>query len=342
MSNKTEIRTIGASLRAAANGRFEINGTAASYNALSKDLGGFREQIAPGAFTRSLQSGDDVKCLFNHDANQVLGRTQNGTLVLNDTPSGLQFCCRLNPDSQAHRDLHASIKRGDISECSFAFSVDGDGEIFDDVKDDDGNRVARRTVRRAKLFDVSAVTNPAYGGEATTVSARKADYAVGTTQRVSPARRKKSYEDDYFERTGREYKCRDTLRLKADAVLAEIRRDERRAEQHFIETASPAELLRALDAKCGRNAQPGSDLDARPGAAPCVACSPEQHSKAATYHRTKAAKAASWQEGASHHSAADAHARAADQFNADNSVAARSASQKTFDEWEEEDEQEGL
>jgi HK97 family phage prohead protease len=338
MSNKTEIRTIGASLRAAANGRFEINGTAASYNVLSKDLGGFRERIAPGAFTRSLQSGEDVKCLFNHDANQVLGRLANGTLTLNDTPSGLQFCCRLNPDSQAHRDLHASIKRGDISECSFAFNVDGDdGDDFDEPKDENGQRFMRRTVKRAKLFDVSAVTNPAYGGAATTVSARKADYLVGAAQRVSPARRKKSYEEEYFERTGREYKCRDILRAKADAVLAEIRRDERRAEEHFIATASAAELLKALEAKIGKREQPGAAL--APGAPCCTACTPDQHSKAATYHRTLASKAASWQEGAAHHTAADCHAKAAEQFNADNSVAARSASEKCLDEYGDDDQE---
>jgi HK97 family phage prohead protease len=341
MSNKTEIRTIGASLRAAANGRFEINGTAASYNVLSKDLGGFRERIAPGAFTRSLQSGEDVKCLFNHDANQVLGRLANGTLTLNDTTSGLQFCCRLNPDSQAHRDLHASIKRGDISECSFAFNVDGDdGDDYDEPKDENGQRFMRRTVKRAKLFDVSAVTNPAYGGAATTVSARKADYLVGAAQRVSPARRKKSYEEEYFERTGREYKCRDILRAKADAVLAEIRRDERRAEEHFIATASPAELLKALEAKCGRSAQPGSDL--APGAPCCNACTPDQHARAATFHRTKGQRADSWQRGAAHFGAADAHTRAAAEFSADTSVAARAASQKVFDDFEDEEDEDNV
>src|ERR1700722_18925317 len=153
------------------------------------------------------------------------------------------------------------------------------------------------------------------------------------TLRVTPTGRRKSYEEEYFERTGREYKCRDILRAKADAVLAEIRRDERRAEEHFIATASPAELLKALEAKCGRSAQPGSDL--APGAPCCNACTPDQHARAATFHRTKGQRADSWQRGAAHFGAADAHARAAEQFSADTSVAARAASQKVFEDWEE-------
>jgi hypothetical protein len=136
------------------------------------------------------------------------------------------------------------------------------------------------------------------------------------------------------------------LHAQADRIARQIKRDEAHAraeaERKFFATASPEELLRTLEAKLGVREQPGSALSAQPGSTPCTACSVEGHSKAAAYHRNKAAKAASWQEGASHHAAADAHAKAADQFNADNSVAARSASKKTFDEWEEEDEQEGL
>src|SRR5579862_5746641 len=133
MSTKIETRTINADLRAVDQvddeDVLELYGTAAAYNSLSKDLGGFREVIRPGAFKRALDNGghglegEDVKCLFNHDFNHVLGRTSNGTLKLSDSPEGLRFRCQLDPNQQAHRDLHASIKRGDINECSFAFSI---------------------------------------------------------------------------------------------------------------------------------------------------------------------------------------------------------------------------
>jgi hypothetical protein len=125
------------------------------------------------------------------------------------------------------------------------------------------------------------------------------------------------------------------LHAQADRIARQIKRDEAHAraeaERKFFETASPAELLKALEAKIGKREQPGAAL--APGAPCCTACTPDQHAKAATYHRTKAANAASWQEGAAHHSAADSHAKAAEQFNADNSVAARSASQKVEDEY---------
>jgi hypothetical protein len=134
------------------------------------------------------------------------------------------------------------------------------------------------------------------------------------------------------------------LHAQADRIARQINRDEAHAraeaERKFFETATPDELLRALEAKCDMREQPGSALSAQPGSTPCTACTPDQHSKAATYHRTLASKAASWQEGAAHHTAADCHAKAAEQFNADNSVAARSASEKCLDEYGDPEDQE--
>jgi uncharacterized protein len=138
-------------------------------------LGGFKERIAPGAFTRSLVEGTDVKCLVNHSPSELLGRTKNGTLNLEQDSRGLKFRCALNPDSQAHRDLHAAIKRGDMDECSFAFTVPEGGDVWDEAKDENGQRYQRRTLRDVDLLDVSAVTYPAYNN--TSVGARSAaDY----------------------------------------------------------------------------------------------------------------------------------------------------------------------
>ena len=53
-------------------------GYAAVFNS-ETDLGYYREKIAPGAFTRALAEKQDVRCLFNHDPNHVLGRTKNGS-----------------------------------------------------------------------------------------------------------------------------------------------------------------------------------------------------------------------------------------------------------------------
>ena len=67
-----------------------ITGLAAVFNSLSEDLGGWREIILPGAFTRALRERQDVVAIVNHDANLLLGRVANGSLVLaQDTGSAI-------------------------------------------------------------------------------------------------------------------------------------------------------------------------------------------------------------------------------------------------------------
>jgi len=99
------------------------------FNQLSENLGGFREQIAPDAFNGCDMT--DVRCLFNHDDNQVLGRTASGTLTLNRTAAGLEFECD-PPDTTFARDLAASMDRGDIDQCSFSFTVPQGGADWAD------------------------------------------------------------------------------------------------------------------------------------------------------------------------------------------------------------------
>jgi uncharacterized protein len=167
-----EIRTLKTEVRAAAD--FSLSGRAASYGVRSQNLGGFVEIIAPGAFTNSLNAGADVRCTFNHDPNHVLGRTKSGTLSLQDSAGGLDFKCQLDKTNENHKSVYAMVKRGDISECSFAFTVpDGGDDWQDGAIDDKGNRCQLRTLRNVNCIDVSAVTYPAYNAAgATQVSAR--------------------------------------------------------------------------------------------------------------------------------------------------------------------------
>lgn len=131
-----------------------VRGHAAVFNRLSENLGGFREQIAPGAFDGVLN--DDVRALFNHDPNHILGRTRSGTLRLTVDETGLGY--ELDPpDTSSGRDLLVSLERGDVSQSSFGFQVDED----DWVEDDEG-RVIRTITKFRRLFDVSPVTYPAY------------------------------------------------------------------------------------------------------------------------------------------------------------------------------------
>ena len=151
-----------------------MRGYAAVFNELSQDLGGFREQIAAGAFTEAL-TRDDVRALFNHDPNYVLGRNRSGTLKMSEDQRGLAIEIT-PPDVQWVRDLLVSMKRGDINQMSFAFRVMPNGQDW--AKDEEGRVV--RTLKRLQLFDVSPVTYPAYTG--TSVSARDAFAEYQKTQ----------------------------------------------------------------------------------------------------------------------------------------------------------------
>lgn len=133
-----------------------IRGYAAVFNSVSQNLGGFREQIMPGAFDDVLV--DDVRALFNHDPNHVLGRTVAGTMRLGIDAKGLYYEVDL-PDTQTARDLLISVKRGDVTQSSFAFSVAPGGAEW---TEDDTVGTLRSVTKVARLYDVSPVTYPAY------------------------------------------------------------------------------------------------------------------------------------------------------------------------------------
>jgi len=132
----------------------KIGGYAAVFSTPVEIVRGLREQVAPGAFAKSI-GVDDVRGLLNHDPNYVLGRTSSGTLRLMEDATGLRFEVD-PPDTQWARDLMVTMRRRDVSGGSFGFRV---------VKDSwehlpDGDEL--RTIEEAKLLDVSVVTYPAY------------------------------------------------------------------------------------------------------------------------------------------------------------------------------------
>jgi len=122
------------------------------------DIGGwFREKVEPGAFKSSIKK-DDIRALFNHDPNFVLGRNTAGTLTMSEDETGLKVNID-PPDTQFARDLGTSIARGDINQMSFSFQVLEETWITGEKKDLD-----LRIIKKARLYDVSPVTFPAYEG----------------------------------------------------------------------------------------------------------------------------------------------------------------------------------
>lgn len=160
-----------------------IRGLAAVYDKLSDNLGGFREIIAPGAFEDTDMS--DVRALFNHDSNFVLGRTVSQTLRLTRVREGLEYEIDV-PATRTILDLVMEpIKRGDVSQSSFGFIVGSGNDSWDE--DEDG--VLIRTINKVRsLFDVSPVTFPAYPD--TSVGARGRDSFLAERERLAEEGRK--------------------------------------------------------------------------------------------------------------------------------------------------------
>jgi HK97 family phage prohead protease len=127
------------------------------------------EVIAPDAFDEALAGNPDVRALFNHNADVVLGRTTAGTLRLATDKVGLTYECD-PPDTQAARDLMVSMERKDITQSSFGFICMDAAWGFDEV-----NGLGIRTVKKAQLFDVSPVTFPAYTASTSGIRSLPAD-----------------------------------------------------------------------------------------------------------------------------------------------------------------------
>ena len=138
-----------------------FEGYAFKFGALA-DLGSFTEEIAPGAADEVMN--DDVRGLFNHEPNLVLGRTKSGTMRMSLDPIGLKYTIDFNPNDTDHTNLMEKVKRGDVSQSSFAFRVKDDKWETRNGKD-------HRTITKfERLIDVSPVTYAAY--QDATVAAR--------------------------------------------------------------------------------------------------------------------------------------------------------------------------
>jgi len=135
-------------------GTRKIVGYAAVFNSFSEPLGGFREIIRPGAFSRAIANNADVRALVDHDPSRILGRTASRTLRLREDDRGLRYEVDL-PDTSAGRDIAESIRRGDVSGSSFAFRA-----LKDTWRTENGEDI--RELHDVDLFDVSPVTYPAY------------------------------------------------------------------------------------------------------------------------------------------------------------------------------------
>ena len=192
-----EIRRISSTLelRAAEGSEKEvITGYALKFNRWSSVLGGwFKEIIDP----RALDQADmtNVVALFNHDESKVLART-GINLKLNVDDIGLRFEFAPNGTTYA-KDLLENIRSGIITQCSFAFTIPNERDA-EEWTEGDGGIMERRIKRFAKIYDVSAVTTPAYPDTDVVVGARSKELANSITkQSVEEQREREALELEY-------------------------------------------------------------------------------------------------------------------------------------------------
>jgi len=148
------------------------------------------ERILPGAFDKALARPDDVRGLFNHDANQVLGRTTAGTMRLAATSAGLAY--EITPgNTTVAADVKEHLRRKDVSGSSIAFSVDE--ERWTETKSADGKWNVLREIISVGLADTGPVTFPAYE---TTTAGLRADGEPDEAKRSLAAFRAKGKGND--------------------------------------------------------------------------------------------------------------------------------------------------
>lgn len=155
----------GLELRAAPEGSKSpgtLVGYAAVYGKYSCDLGHFREKIAPGAFRKAI-AACDVRALFNHNPDNLLGRLSAGTLRVAEDDLGLRVEIDL-PDDELGRSIALKVGRRDLQGQSFTFTTSID------QWDWSGETALRTLVEVDQLYDVGPVTFPAY--EETSVAMR--------------------------------------------------------------------------------------------------------------------------------------------------------------------------
>ena len=152
--------------RATDDGKKYISGYFAVFNQETQLWDDVYEEISPTAFDNALKN-DDVRCLFNHNDDIVLGRTKNQTLILRADNFGLWGEVEINQADTEALNAYERIKRGDITGCSFGFDVVSE-------KMTDRGQTFLYTVEDLKLFEVSPCTFPVY--PQTEIQSRKKQY----------------------------------------------------------------------------------------------------------------------------------------------------------------------
>ncbi|UPU00213.1 HK97 family phage prohead protease [Bradyrhizobium barranii subsp. apii] len=158
-----------------------IRGYCALYSVPTTIGGEFIETIAPGAFTKTIATGD-VLALLAHDWGRVLARQSAGTLRLKDTALGLAFELDADVSTPSGQEALGTVRQRAVKGCSFGFRV-----LWDDWSDD--GPIPTRTIREIELHEISLLANPAYESTSAWVSSRAKTNNAAALQRIREKQR---------------------------------------------------------------------------------------------------------------------------------------------------------
>ena len=148
-------------------------GYAAMWDSPSEPLP-WTEFVRRGAFSKTINDGADVRLLVNHEG-VPLARTKSGTMTLTEDERGLWVEADLDPANPLAAGVISAIRRGDMTQMSFAFET---------IKDSWSDDRRTRELREVRLYDVSIVTYPAY--EQTIANIRSRINTEGVTVPTTP------------------------------------------------------------------------------------------------------------------------------------------------------------
>ncbi len=132
-----------------------ISGYINKFNTRSQYMG-FYEEVAKGAFDKTLADGHNIYAMYNHNSDMILGSTRSGSLKLNTDNIGLHFELRINPNISYASDIAELVKSGDLEGCSFGFWV------TDDEWTRTEDKIDLRIIKELELIEVTITPFPAY------------------------------------------------------------------------------------------------------------------------------------------------------------------------------------
>ena len=145
-----------------------LTGYAAVFNSEAV-LGDFSEVIRQGAFAKSLATGSNIRALYQHQGDALLGTTRGGTLQLREDAKGLAFELAL-PDTTHGKDLAILVGRGDVAGCSFGFRVAPGGDRWEQR----GGKLVRELID-VELVEITLTSDPAYQDTTVAMRSRRAN-----------------------------------------------------------------------------------------------------------------------------------------------------------------------